>query len=150
MHDAAAVAMPARTAPAPRLHDILEIRTREGRIRADSRGYFLRRLLLLADIVALSIAFALAQLYGGIDAQGVVTLKDLALLAVGLPAWLLAAHVHGLYHVESRRTDHGLAEEIGPIVRMTVLWSWAVLLVWEISGLGPVSIPKIAIFWASC
>ena len=114
------------------------------------RGYRLRRLLFVADIAALTVAFGLAQIYGGLVKEApAFTERDLALMGLGLPLWVLFAHGYGLYHVNSRRADHGFAEELGSVLQMTTLWSWCALLVWELSGMGPVVVTKLMLFWFS-
>jgi exopolysaccharide biosynthesis polyprenyl glycosylphosphotransferase len=148
------VASTAITAEAP-----TELRPRLGQIlhRPDGptpaatksgRGYRMRRWLLAADVTALICAFAAAQLYGGwTQANAPFTWKDAALIGVGVPLWVMFAQAHKLYHVDTRRADHGTAEEFGPILQMVTLWSWCILMLWTLSGLGPVVIYKLLIFW---
>jgi exopolysaccharide biosynthesis polyprenyl glycosylphosphotransferase len=74
--------------------------------------------------------------------------KDVVRLAIGVPIWVLFAYGHNLYYVESRRADHGLAEEIGPLVQMTTLWTWSMVLVAAALGLTPsVELSELVTFW---
>jgi len=98
--------------------------------------------------LALVCAFAVAELVIGFQSTGRHLLaRDAVLLAIAIPVWILFAQAHNLYHVDSRRTDHGAAEELAPIVWMTTLWSWGILLLSSVTGLRSVAIPKLAAFW---
>jgi len=139
---------PAANAAILELHEALGVRPADTSRRRDERGYFLRRLLAVGDVVSLSLAFSLVELIGGVTgSEGTPIQTDLLLLAVGVPIWLLLSYAYGLYHVDSKRADYGVAEEIGPIVQMATLWSWAVLLGISMSGLRPVAVDDIALFW---
>jgi exopolysaccharide biosynthesis polyprenyl glycosylphosphotransferase len=109
----------------------------------DLRGRKLRRLLLGGDVVALCAAFLGTQL-----AFAALGWADLLLLLVSTPLWVLLAYGHRLYHLDSYRADYGAADEIGPVLQMTTLWSWSMLL--ALSAVRPehVPVPKIAVFWA--
>lgn len=151
MH-ATAEAAPARSAPlsAPTLADVLgSTSSRDDRAR-DTRGFFLRRVLVGADVLALVCAFAVAEMAGGLRTTSAHSVqRDLVLLALAIPVWVLLARAHDLYHVDSRRADHNTADEFGPIVWMTTLWSWSILLVGSLSGLREIAVPRIALFWVA-
>ncbi len=120
---------------------------RRGRV-GDHRGFILRRILLLTDVVALLGAYAFAEVTVGFHSSGRRLLShDALLLVVAIPAWIMFARAHDLYHVDSRRSDHSAVEELGPIVWMTTMWSWGILLLGWVSGLRTVSIPKLSVFW---
>lgn len=117
--------------------------------RRITREAALRRLLVLTDVVALTAAYAVVELFSGFhDGQTSPLVRDLALLAFGLPVWVLLAQAHNLYHADSRRADHGWTEELMPIVQMATLWSWAILMGISATGIRHVSLPRLALFWA--
>nr|MBA2601244.1 sugar transferase [Actinomycetota bacterium] len=119
-------------------------------IRGDTRGFMLRRWLLFADLGALAVAFFVVEAVGGFDGgPGTSMFFDLALFAVGAPIWILLARAHNLYHVDSRRADHGMAEEFVPILQMSTMWSWSVLLFASATGLRHVPLSKLVLFWMS-
>ena len=141
---------PTQFAPEPTLPEVLGIRPREAEHPRDARGYVLRRILLAADIVALFCAFAVAELAAGFQGTGPRSLEhSLLMLGIGIPGWILLARAHNLYHVESRRTEHSAAEELAPIMWMTTLWAWAILLVSSLTGIRSVNVPKLVVFWAA-
>ncbi|MDQ3356677.1 MAG: sugar transferase [Actinomycetota bacterium] len=108
----------------------------------------LRRLLVVADVAALALAFFLVELYGGFDGgpQSSILL-DFALLAVSAPVWVVLARAHNLYHVDSRRADHRTADEVAPVLQLATLWSWSVLLLASATGLRSFSLPALVLFW---
>lgn len=134
-------------APEPRsLSDVLGTRTQEE--RRDIRGFLLRRILVATDVLALLLAFLVAELGGGFRTSGPQSLqRDIALLAIAIPGWILFARAHDLYHVHSRRTDYSAADELAPIIWMTTLWSWSILLLGSLTGLRRFAVPKLALFW---
>jgi exopolysaccharide biosynthesis polyprenyl glycosylphosphotransferase len=108
----------------------------------DERGRVLRRLLLGADVLALCVSFLAAEL-----AFGSFRARDIPILLVTVPLWVLVAYGHRLYHLDSHRADHGAADEIGPVVQMATLWSWGTLIAF--SAIRPEQLPmqRAALFW---
>src|SRR5947209_14373830 len=105
-------------------------------------------MLVLTDVVALTLAFVVIEVWGGFhNGETGPALRDVALLSFGLPVWILLAHGHNLYHADSRRADHGWTDELMPVIQMATLWSWTILLGISLTGLRPVTVPKLAVFW---
>ena len=110
---------------------------------ADRRGFILRRLLAVSDLVALMAAWGLV-LGLGYD----LVISELGLFAVTLPLWLLIASGMNLYHMPDRRFDYTAADEIGPIALALTVWSWVLLLIRAAVLTGPVELlPSIGL-WA--
>ena len=127
----------------------LGLTRRRRRLHGDTRGYMLRRYLLLADAAALVFAFLGVEVVGGLDGgPGQTLTSDLVLLAVGVPAWIVLLRAYGLYHVDSRRADHGMAEEIAPVFQMTALWCFGTLIIGSVTGLRSVPMLILMLFWA--
>ena len=108
----------------------------------DERGHRLRRLLLCADVAALCLGFALAE-----AASGSPSPRDLPVLILGIPVWVLLAYAHRLYHLDSYRTDYRASDELGPVLQMTTVWSWLTLLALPLVGTDGVPIGRVALFW---
>jgi exopolysaccharide biosynthesis polyprenyl glycosylphosphotransferase len=110
--------------------------------KTDQRDRVLRRLLLAADVIALCVAFLVTEV-----TFGTFHASDVPLLVLTLPAWVLFAYGHRLYHLDSHRADYGAADEIGPILQMATLWSWGTLIAF--SAIKPEHMPvgRIALFW---
>src|SRR5579875_3379638 len=116
--------------------------------RKCSREAAVRRCLVGTDALALTLAVIVIELWGGFHGgQTASVIRDLALLAFGLPVWVFLAQAHNLYHADSHRADHGWTEEVMPIIQMTTLWSWAILLGISTTGVRHVTIEKLALFW---
>jgi exopolysaccharide biosynthesis polyprenyl glycosylphosphotransferase len=108
----------------------------------DERGRVLRRLLLGADVAALSIAFLATEF-----AFDSFRPRDISILLLAVPVWVLVAYGHRLYHLDSSRADHGAADEVGPVLQMATLWSWGTLI--AISAIRPEQLPvqRVGLFW---
>src|SRR4051794_19262798 len=101
----------------------LDLPPRDETLPRWSRESGVRRLLLLTDVLALTLAFVIVEFWGGFDGGATSSIwGDLVLLMFAAPVWVLVAHGHNLYHADSRRADHGLSEELMPIVQMATLW----------------------------
>ena len=85
---------------------ILEHRRRTHGVRR--RGWLMRRVLLAADVIGLTLAGLLTwALYGSQGAGDSLSVSDEAsLLALTLPVWLLTAKLFGLYDFDEERADH--------------------------------------------
>ena len=88
-----------------------------------SRRWLLHRLLVLADVVGLTSAFALAEVFTanavthdhvGIDAERLV-------FVLTLPAWVLLAKLHGLYDNADEQTDHTTADDLVGVIHLVAL-----------------------------
>jgi exopolysaccharide biosynthesis polyprenyl glycosylphosphotransferase len=113
------------------------------------RGPQLRRLLLRTDIAVLVLSLAIVESLRWVfwDSSTPVGLLA-AFAAVSIPAWLVLAYANGLYHAGSYRVEHDVAEEAGPIFRVTTLWAWSMLLA-VILTRGAVNwIEQLALLWA--
>ena len=107
-----------------------------------------RRLLLTADLAALVLAFAAVDGYRLLSgAPNEILVEDLPLLLAGLPFWACFAYAFGLYHMQSRRVEHGVVEEIAPIWQMTALWGWSLVVVITPLGLAEPATGQLVVFW---
>jgi exopolysaccharide biosynthesis polyprenyl glycosylphosphotransferase len=110
----------------------------------DQRGRKLRRLLLVADVIALGVAFVFAE-----SVFGSLSSADPLVLLLTIPLWVLVAYGHRLYHLDSHRADYSAADEIGPILQMATLWSWGALIAFSAVQPEHLPIPRAALFWIS-
>jgi exopolysaccharide biosynthesis polyprenyl glycosylphosphotransferase len=107
-----------------------------------------RRLLLTADLTALVLAFAAVDGYRLLSgAPNEILVEDLPLLLAGLPVWVCFAYGFGLYHMQSSRVEHGVADEIAAVWQMTALWGWVLVIV--VGPLGPTDpgAGQLTVFW---
>jgi exopolysaccharide biosynthesis polyprenyl glycosylphosphotransferase len=108
-----------------------------------NRGWFIRRLLAAADVVAVSVAFAVSQLLlrpKGVDFGAV-------LFVATLPLWIVGAKLFGLYDHDEERPVHSTADELATIFHLvtTAVWVYASL-AW-VTGLATPNVPRLTVFW---
>ena len=94
-----------------------------------SRGWLMRRLLLLADVVGLVTAFVVAQRIVGAPSVGdtVVPQWELVLFCASLPLWVILARLHGLYDRDEERTDHSSVDDFFGVLQMVTIGTWIFL-----------------------
>ncbi|HEX4929115.1 MAG TPA: sugar transferase [Gaiellaceae bacterium] len=127
--------------------EILDRRRRTAVVRR--RGWLVRRLLLSADLLGLTAAFAFAQLLTQSGVSGPVgTRAELLLFAAALPVWVVLAKLYGLYDRDEERTDHSTSDEVAPVLHMVTLGVWLTLVVGYLTGLADPTLPKVVTFWA--
>jgi exopolysaccharide biosynthesis polyprenyl glycosylphosphotransferase len=118
-----------------------------GRMR---RGWLVRRLLLLADIVALTLAFVLVEiLFGGtllLDNVGIAV--EFVIFVALLPAWAVAAKLYGLYDRDEERATHSTADEVASVFHLLTAGVWLFYATSWIFGVASPSQVKLASFWA--
>jgi exopolysaccharide biosynthesis polyprenyl glycosylphosphotransferase len=109
----------------------------------------LRRLLLLADVIALSSSYWVTTSLATVVGDGVSAFPSSGvILAAGLPIWLALTYTLGLYHVDSRRAEHGVAEEIGPTLQVATLWSWSLMLIMWLADVQVLPVGELVTVWA--
>jgi exopolysaccharide biosynthesis polyprenyl glycosylphosphotransferase len=103
---------------------ILERRRSSGvRLR---RGWLVRRMLVVADLVGLTLAFLAATFVFGETVQNDVVSSQIELLifCLSLPAWVVVAKLYGLYDYDEERTDHSTADDLVGVLHLVTVGSW--------------------------
>src|SRR4051794_30107147 len=91
----------------------LEILNHRRRARPfGGRGALFRRLLLVADLVGLTFAFAGTELLVGGGEEGISTAAEFAVFFLTLPAWIVLARLYRLYDHDEERTGHTTADDV--------------------------------------
>jgi exopolysaccharide biosynthesis polyprenyl glycosylphosphotransferase len=94
-----------------RTRDLLERRRRKKRPKG--RSWLVRRLLLVADLLGLSLAFLLSAAFS--SASGSIGWLTFAIFVLSLPAWVVAAKLFGLYRDDETRTDHTTLDDLARV-----------------------------------
>ncbi len=117
--------------------------------RTRGRGRLVRRMLLLADVLGLTLAFFLAQVLFGAVGHGDRIAPDYELLLfIGtLPLWVFAARVYSLYDRDEERTDHSGVDEFAGVFHLVTVGSWLVFALAWITGLADPNAVKMLGFW---
>ena len=110
------------------------------------RGWLVRRMLLSADLAALTVAFFVAINVHRADAQSVP--RHIVLLVAMLPAWVVVAKLYGLYDRDEERADHSTADELAGIVSLVTAGSWFFVVFGRLTGVATPSLARSAAFWA--
>jgi exopolysaccharide biosynthesis polyprenyl glycosylphosphotransferase len=115
------------------------------------RGWLVRRMLLLADLVGLAAAFGLAQLLTeetGHFADRFGLSAEIALFLATLPGWIVVTKLYGLYDYDEERTDHSTADDLTGVFHMVTVGVFLFLAGAWLTGLADPSMPKLIVFWA--
>jgi exopolysaccharide biosynthesis polyprenyl glycosylphosphotransferase len=113
------------------------------------RGYVLRRLLAVADVLALVAALVVMIAAREIDGRPAIVPLDLTLFVILLPLWFLVGTLLKLYHVGDRSLDYSLADQVGPVFLVATVWNWTWLLARTVVGSGPVEVMPSIVLWAA-
>jgi exopolysaccharide biosynthesis polyprenyl glycosylphosphotransferase len=115
--------------------------------RRRSRASFMRRVLTLADVVGLTLAFLAARLLGPSAPGSISETVEIFLFLLALPAWVLIAGVQGLYGSNLERADHSTIDELVGVVQMVTIGAWLfVVLAWAAGMASPIG--PLVVFWA--
>jgi FlaA1/EpsC-like NDP-sugar epimerase len=103
--------------------------TREllARAPAARRNRMLPAALVVADVIALALAFVLASLVR--QANGLfASTQALAVFLLALPCWILVATLLGMYRRDHERVHHRTSDEIVGIFQVVTIGAWLLLL----------------------
>jgi exopolysaccharide biosynthesis polyprenyl glycosylphosphotransferase len=122
---------------------------RRSRGFAPRRGWLIRRALALADVIGLTLAFAVSlTLFGaGGPKDDVSTSLEVPLFLITLPVWVLVANLYGLYSSDEERADHSTADDLVGVFHLVTLGSWTLFLGLEFLGIADPTIERLVSFW---
>ena len=144
------VAPDGRALPRDRPPVVSALRPRRlGRVRG--RGWLVRRMLLLADVLGLTCALVAAELLfgsSGTTRDRIDPKLELLIFWVTIPVWVVLAKVYGLYHRDEERTDHSTPDDLVPVFHLVTVGAWAIFLSARLTGLADPQLGKLAAFWA--
>jgi exopolysaccharide biosynthesis polyprenyl glycosylphosphotransferase len=108
-----------------------------------SRGWLVRRALLVADVTGLLLAFtAASELF-----QAPGTAVEYLVFLCTLPIWVVVAKLHGLYDKDEERTDHWTVDDVVGVVHLVTLGTWIVFLGSWATGAASPDIARLGTFW---
>ena len=118
--------------------------------RAHDRGWLMRRMLLAADLVALSTAFvAVDYIFGSRGPHDTVAFDtEFLIFFASLPGWVVLAKLYGLYDLDEERADHSTADELGGVFHLVTVGAFAFFAGTWLTGHAHPSPGKIVCFWA--
>ena len=125
--------------------EILDRRRKTATIRR--RGWLIRRMLLLADVVGLTVAYVLAEILFG-DATASGPRGELLAFLVTLPVWVVVAKLYGLYDRDEERTDHSTIDDFVGVFHLVTIGAWLLFAGAWATGLADPHFAKLIAFWA--
>jgi exopolysaccharide biosynthesis polyprenyl glycosylphosphotransferase len=138
-----------RTAVDERTLQILDRRRRTAVVKR--RGWLVRRMLLLADVVGLVGALLVAQwLAPAVDnADAYSPGVEILAFLLTIPAWVVITKLYGLYDHDDERANHSTADDFGGVFHMVTVCTWLVFVVTYLSDIGHPTVQKLVVFWAA-
>jgi exopolysaccharide biosynthesis polyprenyl glycosylphosphotransferase len=127
-----------------RIHDIDAAWPASGR-----RGWLMRRLLLVADVVGLVAAYVIAVELAAPAAtpDRVAPIWEVLLFVATIPLWILLARIYGLYDRDEERSDHSTVDDVVGVVQVVTLGTWSFLVLTHVFGLPYPNLGRLVIFW---
>jgi exopolysaccharide biosynthesis polyprenyl glycosylphosphotransferase len=123
-----------------RTFELIERRRRASRPKG--RSWLIRRLLLVADLLGLSLSFLLAAV---VSSPGWVdTWIGFAIFVASLPVWIVAAKLFGLYHEDEARTDHSTLDDLARVFLLITVGAFSFAL---LMGYSHRSMTDVLLFW---
>jgi exopolysaccharide biosynthesis polyprenyl glycosylphosphotransferase len=113
------------------------------------RGWLMRRLLLVADVVGLLGAYVIAVILAPPESSvdRVAPIWEVVLFAATLPLWVLLARIHGLYDRDEERTDHSTVDDVVGVFQVVTLGTWGFLVFTHVFGLPYPNLGRLVLFW---
>ena len=113
------------------------------RLQGRRRGWLVRRMLVLADLVGLSLAFAAVMLVFGFE------WKDFLACMATLPMWIVIARLYHLYDQDEERAHHPTTDDAIGVFHLVTIGTWIMYVALKASGLAQPTVTKAVLLWAA-
>jgi exopolysaccharide biosynthesis polyprenyl glycosylphosphotransferase len=114
------------------------------------RGWLMRRLLVLADVVGLSLAFLIVELLLGHPGapDPVDLVSEIVLFVLTLPVFVLGAKLFGLYDRDEERAAHSTPDDLIRVLLLITVGAFVVEHVVALSRTADPDLVKVSLSWA--
>jgi exopolysaccharide biosynthesis polyprenyl glycosylphosphotransferase len=113
------------------------------------RGWLMRRMLLVADVIGITCAFLAASVIVGPEPAGQFgRMNELLLFLASLPAWIVLAKLYGLYERDEERADHSTVEDFLGVFHLVTVGVWLFFLAAEATDFANPGFQRLVVFWA--
>jgi exopolysaccharide biosynthesis polyprenyl glycosylphosphotransferase len=122
-------------------------RTSARRLR---RGWVVRRTLLAADLVGLTLAFAISSVAErrAPSTDHLALLPEFAFFVVALPVWVALAKLYGLYERDEEKADHSTVDDFLGVFHLVTVGVWIFFLATWATGLVHPPLTRLVLLWA--
>ena len=130
----------------------LEILERRRTSNPHRRGWLVRRLLVLADVVGLVLAFVAVELVFGAGAGAgnrATSVEESLLLLATLPGWIVIAKLYRLYDQDEERTHHPTTDDFSGVFHLVTVGVWLFFAGTWAFGIAHPDLSKLIGFWAA-
>jgi exopolysaccharide biosynthesis polyprenyl glycosylphosphotransferase len=113
------------------------------------RGWLIRRALLLADLIGLTMSFLLATLLFGVEGgtDRVAYSHESVLFLIALPGWVVLAKLYGLYERDEERTDHTTVDDVAGVFHLVTVGVWLFFLAVSATSIASPPLERLVAFW---
>jgi exopolysaccharide biosynthesis polyprenyl glycosylphosphotransferase len=115
------------------------------------RGWLVRRALAVADLVGLTLAFAIVETVYVATRRPtgeIEPLTEIGMFLATLPFWLIFAKLQGLYDHDEERANHTTVDDLIGVFHLVTGGVWLLLVTsWLLPEANTISAPKLAMFW---
>jgi exopolysaccharide biosynthesis polyprenyl glycosylphosphotransferase len=114
------------------------------------RGALVRRMLLLADVAGLVLAFTIADVLVptiGDPTDKVSPAYEYLGFLCAIPLWILLLRLEGLYDRDEERTDHSTVDDILGVFRGVTVGVWVFALFGVATSLVHPVLSRLGVFW---
>ena len=113
------------------------------------RGWLVRRALVAADLVGLTIAFLAASVIFAEPARSDTVLPHVELIVflLSLPLWVVVAKLYGLYDLDEERTDHSTTDDLVPVLHLVTVGSWLFYGITSVTRTADTGLARLFGFW---
>jgi exopolysaccharide biosynthesis polyprenyl glycosylphosphotransferase len=131
-----------------RTFQLIERRRRAS--RPVRRGWLMRRMLLAADLVGITLAFAIASLadHPGAGQDHVNRAHEFVLFLAVLPLWVVLAKLYGLYERDEERADHSTTDDLFGVFHLVTVGVWLFFLGARATGFADPPLHRLVLLWA--
>ena len=126
----------------------LKARSVDGRARG--RAWVIHRLLLIADVLGLSLAFAISGYLFAPQTEAVDAVSpvmEAVIFLLTLPIWVLMANLAGLYGRGSQRADHSTVDDFVGVFAVVTVGTWLFSVFVALTGAGSPAAWRMVVFW---
>jgi len=118
------------------------IERRRSARRSKDRGWLVRRLLLVGDLLGISLGFLLASVSW--EPLFAVGWAGLAIFVASFPAWVVSAKLLGLYDSDESEADHTTLDDLPRIFVLVTTGAFALAVA---ASYANIPIEQVLVFW---